>query len=154
MADGGGAISVVAADARRVMRAFGETVHVHLGGRETGGKATVFTNITPVGGGPPPHRHEREDEWFYVLEGQASFLVDGRWSDPLGPGASVFVPRGTVHGFKNVGPGELRQLITTSPSGFELFFAKAAEEFARPQGPRMDVALQIAAEFGIIFEPQ
>jgi mannose-6-phosphate isomerase-like protein (cupin superfamily) len=148
------AVAAGAGASRRVMRAYGEEVQVHLGGAETGGRLTMFTNVTPVGGGPPPHRHEREDEWFFVLEGQVSFLAAaGRWTEPLGPGTSAFVPRGAVHAFKNVGQVPLKQLITTSPAGFEIFFARSETEFQRPGGPRMEMLMEIAEEFGIAFEP-
>ena len=87
----------------KVLLAFGEEVTVYLGSAETGGKFTSFVEVTPPGGGPPPHYHENEDEWFFPLEGRAEFFLDGTWKEvPIG--IIVFVPRGTVHTFRN--PGE------------------------------------------------
>ena len=70
-----------------------------LDGEQTGEKFTAFLNISPPGCGPGPHYHDREDEWFYILEGQVSFLMNGTGTDML-PGTCIYSPRGTVHAFK------------------------------------------------------
>jgi quercetin dioxygenase-like cupin family protein len=134
----------------RVIRAFGDEVTVLMGGRDTAGAYTAFLNSTPPGGGPPPHRHHREDEWFYVLEGCVSFFIAGGWKDAKA-GEFVFAPRGSVHTFKNNTAEPTLMLIHTSPSGFEDFFAEAAEEFVRPGGPDMGRAIAIAGRHGIEF---
>lgn len=132
----------------RVLRAFGDEVTVLMGGRDTAGAYTAFLNTTPPGGGPPPHRHVREDEWFFVIEGRMSFLLDGQWHEAQ-PGDFVFAPRGSVHTFKNPSDRPTRMLVHTAPSGFEDFFAEAAQEFARPDGPDLGRAVAIAARHGI-----
>jgi quercetin dioxygenase-like cupin family protein len=124
--------------------------YLHLTGEDTAGRFTQWLEITPPGGGPPPHYHENEDEWFHVLEGRVSFRSKGEWTE-AGPGARVHYPKGSVHAFKNTGDAPLRMLLTTMPSGFEDFFAKCADEFARPGGPDMPRVLEIAAEHGIHF---
>lgn len=134
----------------RRIRAFGDEITVHLGAAETGGLYTMFTAITPPGGGPPPHYHLNEDEWFLVLEGRAAFLKEGTWSE-VPVGTAVFTPRGVVHSFKNAGDKPLRMLVHTAPSGFERFFARCAEEFARAEPPDMNRLARIAAEHGIHF---
>ncbi len=137
-------------DAGRLLRAFGEEVTILLDGSQTGGNFTAFVENTPPGGGPPPHLHEREEEWFYVLEGCVSFLTQGAWMDAH-PGDVVFAARNSVHTFKNNTSRPTRMLIHTSPSGFEEFFAEAAEEFARPGGPDLNRAVAIAGQRGIRF---
>ena len=133
----------------QILRAFGDEIIVHLGSRQTGGQFTMFTDITPPGGGPPPHYHTIEDEWFHVLEGTVSYFVDGKWQDPVGPGGTAYAPRGSIHAFKNAGDRPLRQLITTSPAGFENFFARCGDEFAKPGVPNMERIIAISAEHGI-----
>ena len=71
-------------------------------GEETGGAYFVMQALVPPGGGPPPHVHTREDETFYLLEGQVEFLF-GEETIVAGPGDFVNVPRGTVHRFLNTG---------------------------------------------------
>ena len=103
-----------------------------LDGEQTGGKFTAFLNITPSGGGPGPHYHEREDEWFYVIEGQVSFLMNGIWT-VLFPGDCAYSPHGAVHAFKNNTDQPIRVFINVTPAGIEGFFAEAAEEWAQPE---------------------
>jgi mannose-6-phosphate isomerase-like protein (cupin superfamily) len=105
----------------KVLNAFGDEITVHLGAAETGGKYTMFTDVTPPGGGPPPHYHLNEDEWFFVLEGRAEFFMDNVWTE-VPVGSTVFMPRGVAHAFRNPGDKPLRQLTQMAPSGFEVFF--------------------------------
>jgi mannose-6-phosphate isomerase-like protein (cupin superfamily) len=65
----------------------GDQVLLKLGGRESVGQLTVTMGITPPNAGPPLHRHSREDESFYVLEGEYLFEVDGKQFH-AGPGTS------------------------------------------------------------------
>src|SRR5207247_10731992 len=88
----------------RVLRAFGEEVTILLDSERTGGKLTMWTEITPPGGGPPPHYHSNEDETFHILAGRVAFLVNGEWHE-VDPGRSAFMPHGVVYTFKNVGDG-------------------------------------------------
>ena len=144
------AVSIYPAGAARVLRAFGEEIHLHFTGEETGGRFAQWLEITPPAGGPPPHYHLNEDEWFYVVEGKVSFFRDGQWQE-TGPGTRVWCPRKTVHAFKNTGDAPSQMILTTAPSGFEVFFAEAAVEFAKPGGPDMSRVVEIAAGHGICF---
>jgi quercetin dioxygenase-like cupin family protein len=134
----------------RGLHAFGDEIFVHLGGAETGGNYTMFTDITPPGGGPPPHYHDNEDEWFFPLEGRVEFFLDGSWRE-LPPQSLVFIPRGTVHTFRNCGDTPLKMLVHTAPAGFEIFFRRCAAEFAKPGPPDMQRIMEISAEHGIYF---
>ncbi len=148
MSDKSGAI--VGRNDARVLHAFGEEVTILLDGEQTGGKLTMWTQITPPGGGPPPPHHVNEDEAFHVLEGRVAFLSGGEWHE-VAPGGAAFMPRGVVHTFKNVGDQPSRMLISTTPSGFEKFFARCAEEFAKAGGPDMSRIIEIGVEHGIHF---
>jgi len=143
-------VSIYPATGDRTLHAFGEEVQLYLTGAETGGRFTQWLEITPPGGGPPPHFHTNEDEWFYVLQGTVSFFRDGAWQE-VGPGARVWCPRETIHTFQNTGDTPSHMILTTAPSGFEVFFTRAAAEFAKPEGPDMPRVLEIAAEHGIHF---
>lgn len=132
----------------QVIRAFGEEAEFLLTGAQTGERMTQWIETTPPGGGPPPHFHKNEDENFYVIEGSVEFFRDGQWT-AAGPGAVVFMPRDEVHAFRNPGTTPLKMLITTMPSGFETFFGRCAEEFAKPGPPDMQRIVEISAEHGI-----
>ncbi len=133
-----------------IFRAFGDEAHVLISGDQTGGNYAMILEVTPPGGGPPPHWHDHEDETFYVLEGRASFLANGEWTE-VPPGSAAFLPKGSVHTYKNVGATPLRMIVQVAPAGFELFFAKCAGEFAKPGGPDMSRLVTEANEHGIHF---
>ena len=79
--------------------------------------------------------HEREDEYFFILEGEHVFQV-GERTFQVGPGGFVVAPRGIPHSQRRVVPGEGRQLVLTAPAGFEGFFRDLAEaERAGNLGP-------------------
>ena len=139
---------VVPPSGSRVIRAYGQELTVHLGSTDTGGKYSVFTDLTPPGGGPPPHYHDDEDEWFFVLAGRVEFFLDKVWAE-VPVGTTVFVPKGVVHTFRNPGDQPLRMLIQVAPAGFENFYARSAEEFAKPGPPDMKRLTEISAEHGI-----
>ena len=135
------------ADEGCTLHAFGHTVVVLFGGEQTGEKFTAFLNISPPGCGPGPHYHDREDEWFYIVEGQVSFLMNGTWVD-LFPGDCVYSPRGSVHAFKNKTDQPSRVFMNIAPAGFEQFFAEVAEEWAQPE-PDMSRIKAISDKYGI-----
>ena len=71
------------------------------------------------GEGPPTHEHAGEDDAFYVLEGEVTFLVDG---DEIvaGPGTVVLVPPGVRHTFANRSERVARFVNVHAPAGFDL----------------------------------
>lgn len=135
---------------RPILHAFGEEVQLLITGEHTGGRYTQWIEITAPGNGPPPHYHTREDEWFHVLEGQFAFFTGDKWTE-VPVGTAVFLPKNSIHTFRNIGATPGRLLITAAPSGFEIFFQRCAEAFACPEGPDMDRIIHISAEHGIHF---
>ena len=71
----------------------------------------------------PLHRHNREDEYSFVIEGRMGALLGDEVVE-AGPGDLVFKPRGEWHTFWNAGEEPCRILEIISPAGFELFFAE------------------------------
>lgn len=78
----------------------------------------LFEATVPPGGGPPPHSHAREEEGFYVLEGEITIRVDGQ-TIVARPGAFVNLPKGSVHSFRNETDRTARMLVLVAPGGFE-----------------------------------
>jgi quercetin dioxygenase-like cupin family protein len=95
-------------------------------GEETGGAYFVMEALVPPGGGPPPHVHTREDETFYILEGEIEFRL-GDDTVTAGAGDFVNVPRGTVHNFLNAGSETARMILTFTPAGMEHFFLETLD---------------------------
>jgi len=74
----------------------------------------------------PLHRHTREDEYSYVLEGRMGAILGDDILE-AGPGDLVFKPRGEWHTFWNAGDEPCRILEIIAPAGFERFFAELVD---------------------------
>lgn len=124
----------------------GVTILVRAAGVQTRGAFTLFEEVPPMGD-TSLHVHEREDELFYVLEGEHVFRV-GEQEHRVGPGGVVFGPRGVPHAQRRVDPGRGRLLVLTAPAGLEGFFRHlAAAQEAGTLGP--DTRAQASAQYGI-----
>src|SRR3954451_13152336 len=84
----------------RTIAVVGDVYRFLATGDETNGQYALWEAIVPPGGGPPTHVHSREEEGFYVLEGEITFQV-GDTRLVRGPGTFVNMPVGQMHAFKN-----------------------------------------------------
>jgi quercetin dioxygenase-like cupin family protein len=86
-----------------------------LEGADTNGALAVFESVIPPGARvPAPHRHVTYDETVYAIAGTCTFKVEGR-ELALAPGQALFIPRGAVHQFVNLGTETARFLATITP---------------------------------------
>lgn len=92
---------------------------------QTGGRLGCFECEVPPGEGPPMHVHEKEEEFFRVLDGTFAFWCNGTRVE-LGAGGLLVVPRGAVHRFQNVGATVGHLMVVMTPGGFEGFFPAVA----------------------------
>jgi len=103
----------------------------------------------PVGFASPYHTHHREDESFYVLEGEMAFVCGGKWLK-AGPGSFVYGPREIAHGFKVIGHSPARMLILCAPAGFERFVLQQTTPITEPPSPPdMGKLMMLAEKYGI-----
>jgi quercetin dioxygenase-like cupin family protein len=127
---------------------------VKASGATTGGRVAVVDQVAARGAGSPMHVHRREDEWFYVTEGELAFWVGGsRIAAPAG--AFVYGPRDVPHTFEVVSE-RARFLLVAEPAGFEDFMRAAGEPAASltlppppAEPPDPAVLTALAAEHGI-----
>src|SRR5512144_1702476 len=97
-----------------------------IDGEEAGGDFSLVEHpLPPRALAAPIHRHSREDEYSYVLEGRMGALL-GDDVVEAGPGDLVYKPRGQWHTFWNAGDEPARILEIIAPAGFEQFFAELA----------------------------
>ena len=95
-------------------------------GKDTGGRYALAEVVIPKGAGePPPHTHTREDESYYILEGEFAFRIGGETVE-AGPGDHVWLPRGVEHGFE-LKTEQARALITMTPADLEHFFRQLSK---------------------------
>jgi quercetin dioxygenase-like cupin family protein len=98
---------------------------VKIRGKDTDGEYGLIEITVRAGEGSPLHVHPDEDEWFYVLEGEFTFYVDGeRLSLPAG--SFAFGPKGVPHTFIAESDGA-RALVGFQPFLFEGFLREVGE---------------------------
>ena len=97
-------------------------VRFMVDGAESGGGFSLVEHpMSPRALAAPLHRHLREDEYSYVLEGRVGALLGD--DVVIGePGDLIFKPRNQWHTFWNAGDAPARLLEIISPAGFERFF--------------------------------
>ena len=105
---------------------FGEvTVVIRVSAEDSDGAMTVLEEVPPMVD-TPLHVHSRENELFYILEGE-HIITLGEREHLLGPGDALFAPRGVPHAQRRGEPGVGRELVVLTPGGFEQFFRDLAE---------------------------
>ena len=135
----------------------GDLFEVKLAGEDTGGAYSMVEETSPPQGGPPPHIHHNEDEALYVVEGEVEVLLGDR-TTRASAGSLAYVPKGTLHTFKNVGTSASRVAAIFSPGGFEKFFVEAGEPATErsspPEGePDVGRLVEIGQRYGLEIPP-
>lgn len=119
-------------------------MRVKLGAAQSNGELTLIEDIVPADSGPPLHVHEKENETYYVLDGEFEFVC-GEDHVTGGRGTFVFARRGLPHRFKNIGSTPGRILVGFTPAGIEQYFTEvAAQQVVTPQ-----IMTEIAGRHGI-----
>jgi mannose-6-phosphate isomerase-like protein (cupin superfamily) len=90
---------------------------------DTAGAFGLIETVLAPGFSPPLHVHHREDEAFWVLEGEVTMRC-GERTFHAGPGAFAFLPRGVPHTFVVEGGAPARMLTLLTPGGGEMFFVE------------------------------
>jgi len=126
----------------------GEETLVKVSAEDSDGTLAFFHLVAPPMSGPPRHVHSREDELFYVLEGELVFELDGE-RHTVRAGDTVYLRRGVVHTYQNFTTSDARLLIATVPGMFSRFFVElsaATPVGALPDPDQMDA---MATSYGI-----
>ena len=139
----------------RTIAVVGDVYRFLATGDDTNGKYALWEAIVPPGGGPPPHVHSREEEGFYILEGEITFTIDGK---PLVATAGMFanMPVGTPHSFKNESSRPAKMLISVAPAGLEKMFfevglpvPQGATTASPPTKEEIEKLLAVAPRYGV-----
>jgi quercetin dioxygenase-like cupin family protein len=122
---------------------------------DTDGKYALLEAFVSPGGGPPPHVHSREEEGFYMLEGEITFTI-GDKRLIASPGMFANMPVGTPHSFKNESGKPARILVSIAPAGLEQMFFEigvpvppGATTAAPPTNDDIEKLLAVAPRYGI-----
>ncbi len=128
----------------------GFTATTRLTSNETG-SISIVEHVFAPGTLVPPHRHTREDEISYVVEGEIGFRSNGR-EVSLAAGGYIVKPRGELHSMWNAAAVPARMIEIVSPGGLERYFAELAEAVAVAGGPNPDVVVPLAVRYGLSFD--
>jgi len=139
----------------RTIAVVGDVYRFLATGEDTNGKYALWEALVPPGGGPPPHVHSREEEGFYLLDGEITFTVNG---EKIVAKAGMFanMPVGTPHSFKNESRKPAKMLISVAPAGLEKLFFEVGvplEEGATtalpPSHEEIEKLLAVAPGYGV-----
>src|SRR5262245_37123311 len=103
----------------------------------TDGRSAVIEQLAPPGSGSPLHVHHNDDEWFYVIDGELTFLVGGE-RIVAGTGGFVYGPRGIPHLFEVTSEGPSHFPLATGPAGIETMIRAAGVPATAPGLPPAD----------------
>ena len=130
-----------------------ELMTLKVSGEDTRGAYSLTDSVVPPGGGPPPHIHHREDEAFWVLEGELEVMV-GESTFRASAGSFVHLPKDIAHAYENVGTGPARFLTLMVPAGLEKLFAEVGKPGSDVSSPPpfeeedIDKLLTLAPKYG------
>jgi len=128
-------------------------VRFMIDGSESGGGFSLVEHpMSARALAAPLHRHTREDEYSYVLEGRVGALLG---DDVVvgGPGDLIFKPRSQWHTFWNAGDEPARLLEIISPAGFEQFFAELVD-LGGVTGADPQALGALSARYGLEMKPE
>jgi len=111
---------VLEGDAGTVVLGPGLRVSAKATSLQTGGGFNLLEVAAPAGAASPLHIHYAEDVAVFVLEGSLTVF----WGDEgkaVPAGSTLYIPRGTPHGFRVPHPDGVRVLYVTVPGGFDGF---------------------------------
>jgi quercetin dioxygenase-like cupin family protein len=139
----------------RTIAVVGDVYRFLATGDDTNDKYAMWEAIVPPGGGPPPHVHSREEEGFYILEGEITLHV-GDERIVVTAGMFANMPVGTAHSFKNESDRPAKMLISVAPAGLEQMFfeigvpvPQGATTAAPPTKEEIEKLLAVAPRYGI-----
>ena len=128
-------------------------VRFMIDGSESGGGFSLVEHpMSARALAAPLHRHSREDEYSYVVEGRVGALL----GDEVvfgGPGDLIFKPRNQWHTFWNAGDAPARLLEIIAPAGFEQFFAELVALGGVTQADPASLGA-LSARYGLEMDPQ
>jgi quercetin dioxygenase-like cupin family protein len=119
---------------------------------ETDGAAFIWENETPNGTMVPPHIHQTEDEFIYLLDGEMEVTI-GETTHMVHPGDLVKMPRGIPHAVRSTGAAITKSLWTVVPAGKMEAFFRALAALPADEPPSPEVFARIFTDHNIILLP-
>ena len=146
-------VTHVPADEGKKLWVTDELMTFKVSSEDTGGTYSLTNSMVPPQGEQPPHIHHREDEAFWVLEGELEIAAGGE-AFKASAGSFVHLPKDIPHAYKNVGTRPARFLTLMVPAGLEKFFEEVGKPGTDPSSPPpfeeedIDKLLTLAPKYG------
>jgi len=112
----------------------GSKVRLLISGEQSSGAFCMLEMTSPSGRSTPMHRHDREEETVYVLEGVLTVTLAGV-EQPVSAGETILLPRYLPHRLANTSDGPARYLVVCTPAGFDEFVQTCATILEDPENP-------------------
>ncbi|MCE9589738.1 MAG: quercetin 2,3-dioxygenase [Planctomycetes bacterium] len=139
----------------RTIAFVGDVYRILATGDDTNGKYALVEATVPPGAGPPLHVHSREEEGFYVLEGEITLTIGDKRAVAT-PGTFANTPVGTPHTFKNESNRPAKMLALIAPAGLEKMFLEVGVPVADgtqvappPTKAELEKLASVVARYGI-----
>jgi quercetin dioxygenase-like cupin family protein len=145
--------SVIAREEGERVSLGGADVIFKIEAETTGGAFSICETTAEPGRLIPPHLHETEDEYSYVIEGRIGVLI-GEDEHLVEAGSWVVKPRGIPHTYWNAGPHPARLIEIIAPSGFEGFFRDLSRLLTGDDPPDIAAITDTAARYHHHFHPE
>ena len=123
----------------------GSLMSLLLTGEDTSGRLTLVEMVERKGAEPPCHRHTREDEIVYILDGLVSYYSDGEWLH-CSAGTCVVLPRGCEHTV-SIESEEARLLVILVRAGLEGYYREVGQQ--QMDGQAIERMVATAARYGM-----
>ena len=121
---------------------FGSLMTVKTTSENTGSTIGLVEQVAMPGFAPPLHVHHNEDELFYVMEGEATWVCGDR-TFKLSADSVVFLPRAVPHAFRVEGTAPIRMLVLHIPGGCEHLYEDMGEPAKERSMPPLGVGPSI-----------
>lgn len=119
-------------------------------GSQTDGQYFLVEAVVPPGGGPPSHIQTREEEAFYILQGELTFYGPAG-EVTAGPGAYLNIPKGAKHRFRNNTDQTAKMLFFFAPAGIEEMFNQFNQLDPADPAQTLDALNELGRRYGVEF---
>lgn len=142
---------------KEILNWLGELAIIHAEGKDTDGRYCMIELYATKEGSPPWHVHHREDEAFYVIEGELTISV-GNETYKAKTGDYLLAPKDIPHTYTVDSPGHAKILMICTPAGFEdcvRALSTPATSLVPPDPESVEIdydkVMNLAAKFGVEF---
>jgi quercetin dioxygenase-like cupin family protein len=120
---------------------------------DTGGSLDLFTMVVQSNANMPvAHYHETWDETVYSLCGTTTWRIAGR-DVALEAGRSIFIPRGTVHGFRNDTNTPTKCLVVLTPGALSTEYFEEIANLANSGVRDLEAMKAVMSRYGLVPSP-